>query len=597
MKTINTNSTSKSVTSNSNQSNWIEIFDHVPVGLVVWQADGKAVRLNRYFESMFGYDIKEVPNANAWFDTAYPNEVYREEIRSKWFSNIDKYLYHNKQFEPITAEVTCKNNTTKIIEFGFENINDVFLSTFTDVTRTKEFEKNLRNTTDRYKALFKSSGDAVVVFKDGKIIDFNDQALILFDANHDQLKNVAPWELSPDYQPDGSDSKTKAKERIDTALEGRVAKFDWVHQTMNGKLVDTEISLNIIDEVHQIGVGTIRDVSERKKTERFLNQLIESLPGIFFMYEIVGDDAKLIKWNNNHALLTGYSHEELAGVSPFIFGHTETDEEKMVEGMERLANGMDTAFEMDLKRKDGSRLPISVSATTMIGEGKTYFFGFCIDISERTKAMNDLLQSEKVFRSFMENIPVLTYMKDENLKPIYTNHKIKSLNQQDVDDSETLKIEEADQELLSGNSNYVELEYQTIIDDQLRWLRDIKFLIPFEDGSKVIGGAALDITTIKNYQKMLMSNQSKLERVIQELKSSNQKLGEYAFINAHKLRVPVANIKGIIQLFDGTKSTDETLELINLLKGQSENLDQVLYDIKDMLEKDQNEYSEIIYNQ
>ncbi|MGL1888515.1 MAG: hypothetical protein OCD76_18515 [Reichenbachiella sp.] len=82
-----------------------------------------------------------------------------------------------------------------------------------------------------------------------------------------------------------------------------------------------------------------------------------------------------------------------------------------------------------------------------------------------------------------------------------------------------------------------------------------------------------------------------LERTVEErthqLIKKNKKLAKYAFINAHNLRVPVANIKGVIQLFDKEdRSRDEILELINILKGQSQKMDHVLIDIQRMLDHD-----------
>jgi signal transduction histidine kinase len=80
--------------------------------------------------------------------------------------------------------------------------------------------------------------------------------------------------------------------------------------------------------------------------------------------------------------------------------------------------------------------------------------------------------------------------------------------------------------------------------------------------------------------------EQKVKERTQELIEKNKKLSDYAFLNAHNVRVPVANIKGIIQLFEADISFNEKIELISLLKGESNNLDKVLYEIKDMLEKD-----------
>ncbi|MEP1790902.1 two-component regulator propeller domain-containing protein [Reichenbachiella sp.] len=95
---------------------------------------------------------------------------------------------------------------------------------------------------------------------------------------------------------------------------------------------------------------------------------------------------------------------------------------------------------------------------------------------------------------------------------------------------------------------------------------------------------------IKRQQQMTeeanMALEQKVKERTKELLEKNKKLSDYAFVNAHNLRVPVANIKGIIQLFELVQSQEEKMELIELLKGQSNSLDDVLYEIKDMLEED-----------
>ncbi|MGL1887632.1 MAG: hypothetical protein OCD76_14040 [Reichenbachiella sp.] len=96
---------------------------------------------------------------------------------------------------------------------------------------------------------------------------------------------------------------------------------------------------------------------------------------------------------------------------------------------------------------------------------------------------------------------------------------------------------------------------------------------------------------LHSYNDALNDLNDNLEKTVQvrtnELLVKNKKLAEYAFINAHNLRVPVANIKGLIQLFEVDRSNGEMLELIDVLKGESHRLDTVLIDIKDMLEKDE----------
>jgi hypothetical protein len=65
----------------------------------------------------------------------------------------------------------------------------------------------------------------------------------------------------------------------------------------------------------------------------------------------------------------------------------------------------------------------------------------------------------------------------------------------------------------------------------------------------------------------------------------NKKLEEYTFVNAHKLRAPVATILGLIHLFD-YKDSIEIETIIKELKKTSLELDKAIKEIQIILEKE-----------
>ena len=61
-------------------------------------------------------------------------------------------------------------------------------------------------------------------------------------------------------------------------------------------------------------------------------------------------------------------------------------------------------------------------------------------------------------------------------------------------------------------------------------------------------------------------------------------LAEYAFINAHELRAPVASIMGLLQFFDYPLGKETQQEVIEKLRISSENLDNTIKSIRTKLE-------------
>lgn len=82
--------------------------------------------------------------------------------------------------------------------------------------------------------------------------------------------------------------------------------------------------------------------------------------------------------------------------------------------------------------------------------------------------------------------------------------------------------------------------------------------------------------------RALKEAEEKREKKITEekLKSQNEKLFEIAFLQAHQVRAPVANILGMIRLFNVDNPSDPINgEVIRELQGVTESLDNIIYQI------------------
>ena len=69
-----------------------------------------------------------------------------------------------------------------------------------------------------------------------------------------------------------------------------------------------------------------------------------------------------------------------------------------------------------------------------------------------------------------------------------------------------------------------------------------------------------------------------------ELVKKNKALEEYAFINAHKLRSPVASILGLMNLMNKTRLDDEAAVIAQHLVLSTEKLDEVISSMTEALE-------------
>ncbi|MBN8650850.1 MAG: hypothetical protein J0L67_05460 [Cytophagales bacterium] len=81
-----------------------------------------------------------------------------------------------------------------------------------------------------------------------------------------------------------------------------------------------------------------------------------------------------------------------------------------------------------------------------------------------------------------------------------------------------------------------------------------------------------------------------LEKIVHErtaeLETKNKALEEAAFINAHKLRAPVASILGLVGLMKSTNSVDDLKQMSAMVQDSTEKLDAVVSEITRTIEGD-----------
>jgi signal transduction histidine kinase len=86
-----------------------------------------------------------------------------------------------------------------------------------------------------------------------------------------------------------------------------------------------------------------------------------------------------------------------------------------------------------------------------------------------------------------------------------------------------------------------------------------------------------------------------LEKLVEErtkvLEDQNKRLSDYAFINAHKLRAPLASILGLISLITRDAFSEAQMQIKSHLLTSADELDKIVRSINRMLEKESSETS------
>jgi len=155
----------------------------------------------------------------------------------------------------------------------------------------------------------------------------------------------------------------------------------------------------------------LKGMQENLKQEQVLTDaLFNSVPGILYLY---GEKGCLLRWNKEHERLTGYSAAELSKMTllDWYKGDQETSERIAQEVANALATGFASA-EANLLIKNGNRVPMYLTAVPLKLDGKQYFAGIGIDISDRRQLAQSLAQNEASLSTLVKTIPDMIWLKD-----------------------------------------------------------------------------------------------------------------------------------------------------------------------------------------
>ena len=143
-----------------------------------------------------------------------------------------------------------------------------------EIQRRRDVEDNLRDSEEKYRQLFERSEDPMWVIYDNVFMLANRAAaqLLGYDSEQ-QLHNIHPSALSPEFQPDGMSSADKARQMISLAYRNGYHRFEWEHKKRNGEVFPVEVSLTRIPyEQHDALYCVWRDISDNKRAHNALER-------------------------------------------------------------------------------------------------------------------------------------------------------------------------------------------------------------------------------------------------------------------------------------------------------------------------------------
>ena len=163
-----------------------------------------------------------------------------------------------------------------VLFYRFEGAKHRTKEALEEVRRQHELiltKEALKQSETKFKVLFETANDAILIMNGEKFSDCNLRAETLFRCRNEDIVGHSPLAFSPPAQPDGRLSSEKAAEIIQAALTGLPQVFEWEHVRHDGTTFYAEVSLNrVIAPGAEYLQAIVRDVTERKQAETNLQE-------------------------------------------------------------------------------------------------------------------------------------------------------------------------------------------------------------------------------------------------------------------------------------------------------------------------------------
>ncbi|MBU2552549.1 MAG: PAS domain S-box protein [Proteobacteria bacterium] len=331
---------------------------------------------NQSFIDLTGYDLESMNRAGGPVVLHDPSN--HQEIRAS--------IYGPTRYWQGESEIRTRDGRRIPVEMKVSRITPpagemrgVFAVT-RDISERKEAENKLRDSMERYGALFNGITDAVLVHMldesgRSRMIDANDVACRILGYNREELLDLT----SEDIVAPESVVDLEAVRR--DLLADRRVLFEQQIVRKDGTRIPVEVHARLIElDGRPAALSTMRDVTERKQAEAALQESEERFRTAF-EFAVIGRgmltiDGRYLKVNEAFCRTVGRSAEEMQGRSWRNIVHPDDQGRVFEAGRESIEGGLESfSMEIRLRHKSGRDVWVRLmNALVRNADGRPLYF-------------------------------------------------------------------------------------------------------------------------------------------------------------------------------------------------------------------------------
>ncbi len=413
------------------------MFDSMPLCANFWNKDFQNIDCNLAAPKLFGLKSKEEYIAK-FMELSPP---YQPDGRStaEWVQDKMGTAFSEgyARFEWMHQSTSGEPIPTEVILIRVEYQNDHYVMGYTrDLREFKAMEEKTALMEER-NALISENVPLCTMFwnKAGEMIDCNKEVLRIFkfDTKEEYFANL--YKTSPEYQPDGRNSKEAVFTNHIEVLEKGFLHFEWLHCTLDGELIPMEIYLvRSILGGEDVVVSYAKDLRALKTSEELLKEaelrntiMLDSLPLIVNFWD---ENFNLIYTNLEAVNTFGFQNKE-----EFINNFEKISPEYQPSGVktenlvyqvldEGYSNGVSNAEILCQHSVTQEEIPVSVLAIRTAYQNKHGIIVYAKDLREQKAMLQEIAENENALRTAKNLAEQSTKAKSEFLANM--SHEIRT---------------------------------------------------------------------------------------------------------------------------------------------------------------------------
>lgn len=278
-----------------------------------------------------------------------------------------------------------------------------------DVSDRKRAEEALQRSEAQYRALIETTNTGfLIIDKQGRVLDANLEYVRLSGRRRlDEIRGRSVLDWTAAYE------KEKNAGALETcARNGHIRNLEIDYTDESGAITPIELNATVVEIGGETRIFTLcRDITDRRRAEtrlresegKFRTLTEKSLIGVYLVQD------GLFRYTNPKLTeIFGYEENELngkKGPDDLVFPE---DRPIVRENLRKRLDGevTDVNFTFRGLKKDGTLITVEVFGSKTEFLGKPAVLGTLLDITERKKAQDALQESEKRYRTLVNNAQV-----------------------------------------------------------------------------------------------------------------------------------------------------------------------------------------------